>query len=164
MIAKKATFSAMCMLLVLAGNAYGFRSCDIPDSHAWSAATRYTVAELDFDETTGLVTGTETIYNYSNHFSDGHGECHVTYELSGSYVPGVEVFLVDGRRTNYSDSCPGELLSVEFPPAVLHSMQMEYDDGGSAVVKTADSGEFLAHGSWEPGKATYKTGEVCTIF
>lgn len=164
MIAKKATFFAICMGLVLAGNAQGFRNCNTQDSHAWSAATRYTVAELDFDETTGSVTGTETIYNYSNAFSDGNSECHVTYELNGSYVPGVEVFIVDGRRTNYSDSCPGELLRVEFPAAVLHSMQMEYTEDGSAVVKTADSGEFLAYGSWEPGKATYKTGEQCAIF
>jgi hypothetical protein len=41
---------------------------------------------------------------------------------------------------------------------------MEYARDGSAVVNSADSGEQLAGGSWQPGRAVYKTGEQCSIF
>ncbi len=152
------------LALVWSANGSAFRNCGTQDSEAWMAATRYTVGELAFDDTTGFASGTETFYNYSNAYESGTGECHVTYELSGSYVPGVEVFVLSATRTNYSSSCPPALLHIEYPPTMTHSFQMEYAVDGSAVVNSADSGEPVAGGSWQPGKAVYKTGEQCSIF
>ena len=151
-------------LLVVSGPASGFRNCGTEDSDAWSAATRYTVGEFAFDDTTGLASGTETIYNYSNIYDSHKGECHVTYELSGSYVPGVEVFVLNGTRSNYSDTCPPELLRSEYPADLLLSFQMQPAQDGSAVVSSADSGAHFAEGFWQPGKAMFKTGEHCSIF
>ena len=151
-------------LLVASGPASAFRNCGNEDSEAWSAATRYTVGELAFDDTTGLASGTETIYNYSNTYDTDNGECHVTYELSGSYVPGVEVFVLNGSRSNYSETCPPELLHIEYPADLLLSFQMQPAQDGSAVVSRADSGISFAEGSWQPGKAVFKTGELCSIF
>jgi len=151
-------------LLVVSGPAGAFRNCDTQDSDAWSAATRYTVGELTFNDTTGLASGTETIYNYSNAYDTSKGECHVTYELSGSYVAGVEVFVLNGTRSNYSDTCPPDLLRIEYPTDLLLSFQMQPAQDGSAVVSSADSGVHLADGYWQPGKAMFKTGEICSIF
>ena len=150
--------------LLWGGSASAFRSCDTQDSDAWSATSRYSVGELTFDDTTGSASGTETFYNYSNAYPAGPGECHVTYELNGSYVAGVEVFVLNATRTNYSDSCPPALLRIEFPETLSHSFQVEYASDGSALVNSADSGELLAGGSWQPGRAVYKTGEQCSIF
>lgn len=163
MISKTAILVASA-LLVEAGPASAFRNCGTENSEAWSAATRYTVGELAFDDTTGLASGTETIYNFSNSYETHIGECHVTYELSGSYVPGVEVFVLSGTRSNYSDTCPPELLRIEYPTDLLLSFQMQPAQDGSAVVSRADSGENFAEGSWQPGKAVFKTGEHCSIF
>lgn len=151
-------------LAVTAADTWAFRSCQQPDSDAWAAATRYVVGEIDFDSETGRAAGTETTYNYANQYGEGVNECHVTYELSGSYVPGVEVFVLDATRTNYSPSCPPREFEIEYPPSRLYAMQMEFGDGGLAVVSSADSGEFLARGTWHEGRAMYKTDETCTIF
>lgn len=164
MFGKKVTLFSISLLLSAAGPASAFRNCGNDNSDAWSAATRYTVGELAFDDTTGLASGTETIYNYSNAYDTNNGECHVTYELSGSYVPGVEVFVLSGTRSNYSDSCPPELLRIEYPADLLLSFQMQPAQDGSAVVSSADSGASFAEGSWQPGKAFYKTSELCSIF
>ncbi|MBK6511134.1 MAG: hypothetical protein IPG06_18000 [Haliea sp.] len=87
-------------LIVLSANTVAaFRNCNTQDSDAWSASTRYTVGEISFDAASGLASGTETNYNYSNAHADGIGECHVTYELSGTYVPVVEVFVLNARRS-----------------------------------------------------------------
>ena len=163
MFSKKATLVS-CALLVAAGPVSAFRNCGAENSEAWSAATRYTVGELAFDDITGLASGTETIYNYSNTYDSHIGECHVTYELSGSYVPGVEVFVLNGTRSNYSDTCPPELLRIEYPADLLLSFQMQPAQDGSAVVSRADSGLHFAEGTWQPGKAVFKTGELCSIF
>jgi len=152
------------LALIWASSASAFRTCETQDSDAWSASTRYTVGELSFDDATGSASGTETFYNYSNTYAAESGECHVTYELAGSYVAGVEVFVLNATRTNYSDSCPPALLRIEYPETLSHSFQMEYASVGSAVVNSADSGEQLAGGSWQPGRAVYKTGEKCSIF
>ena len=148
----------------VADPASAFRNCGNDDSEAWSAATRYIVGEVDFDDTTGLASGTETIYNYSNSYDTDNGECHITYELSGSYVPGVEVFVLNGDRTSYSDTCPTDLLRDQYPADRLLSFQMEPAQDGSAVVSRADSGISFAEGSWQPGKAVFKTGELCAVF
>ena len=155
---------ASALVVLWSGSASAFRTCETQDSDAWSASTRYAVGELTFDDTTGAASGTETFYNYSNAYDAGPGECHVTYELNGSYVAGVEVFVLNATRTNYSDSCPPALLHIGFPETLSHSFQMEYANDGSAVVNSAESGELLAGGSWQPGKAVYKTGEQCSIF
>jgi hypothetical protein len=41
---------------------------------------------------------------------------------------------------------------------------MKFTADGTAQVNRAESGEFLATGSWESGRAMYKTGEHCTAF
>ena len=150
--------------LVLAAETHAFRSCGTDVGNAYSAATRYTVGEIDFDDTSGLAAGTETTYNYSNSAGDTATECHVTYELSGTYVPGVEVFVLDATRTNYSPSCPSRNLDMEYPPNRLYSLQLELNDGGRARVSLADNGEVFAQGSWGAGRAVYKTEEHCTYF
>jgi hypothetical protein len=152
------------LALAGAGKAGAFRNCEAERDDAWSAATSYSVGELAFDDTTGIASGTETIYNYSNAYPTGIGECHVTYELSGSYVPGVEVFVLNATRSNYSDSCPPALLRVEYPENRHHSFQMTHARDGTAVLNSADNGDFLADGSWQPGKAVFKTGELCSLF
>ncbi|MEE4143460.1 MAG: hypothetical protein V2I26_01560 [Halieaceae bacterium] len=164
MYGKRTVSIAGGLALIWASGASGFRTCETQGSDAWSASTRYTVGELTFDDATGYASGTETFYNYSNSYAAGPGECHVTYELSGSYVPGVEVFVLNATRTNYSDSCPHSLLRIEYPETLSHSFQMAYADDGSAVVNSADSGELVAGGSWQPGRAVFKTGEQCSIF
>jgi len=163
MCAKKATFLSFAIAALVAQHASAFRNCSIADSDAWLAETHYTVSELAFDDTTGTASGTETIYNYSNAYPAG-GECHVTYELSGSYVPGVEVFVLSATRSNYSDTCPDSVLHIQYPAIRLQTLQMNHGADGSAVVNSGDSGEFLADGSWQQGKAMYKTGEECSVF
>ncbi len=164
MTGTRAIFFASGFALIWAGEASGFRNCGIEDSDAWTAATRYTVGELTFSDTTGLASGTETIYNYSNAYATGGGECHITYELSGNYVPGSEVFVLSATRTNYSDTCPPAVLAIEYPATILHNFQMEHSQDGSAVLSSGDNGDYLADGSWKPGRAVYKTGERCTAF
>lgn len=165
MIIKK----PICLLLGAAAfcwntSASAFRNCDTQDSYAWSADSHYTVGEIAFDSTTGEASGTETRYNYSNHYPNDALECHVTYELIGTYNPGVEVFTLSATRTNYSDSCPPGLLKVEYPESRLYALQMKFTADGSAQVSRAESGELLATGSWESGRAMYKTGEQCSAF
>ena len=164
MIGKRAILFVSGLAVVWAGNASAFRGCETENSDAWSAAASYTVGELAFDDTTGLASGTETIYNYSNTYPASIGECHVTYELSGSYVPGVEVFVLSATRTSHSESCPPALLSMEYPETTSHSFQMQPLEDGSAMMNSGDSGELLAQGSWQPGRAVYKTGERCSVF
>ena len=164
MIGKKRIFFAGGIVLAWASGASGFRNCEIQDSDAWAASTRYTVGELSFDDVTGLASGTETVYNYSNAYDTGGGECHVTYELTGNYVPGSEVFVLSASRSSYSDSCPQGLLEVDFPATVLHTFQMTFLQDGSATLNSGDNGDFLADGSWQQGNAVYKTGEQCSTF
>jgi hypothetical protein len=155
---------ALCPLLWWAAGANAFRNCDVSESYAWSASTHYTVGEIAFDGITGTASGTETRYNFSNHATAGSGECHVTYELSGTYDAVVEVFTLDATRSNYSDSCPPELLGAQYPPSRLYALQMAFSEDGSARVSSAASGQLLASGSWESGRAVYKTPEECEIF
>ncbi len=151
-------------LLVLSANTVAaFRNCNTQDSDAWSASTRYTVGELNFDAASGLASGTETNYNYSNAHADGIGECHVTYELSGTYVPVVEVFVLNARRSNYSDTCSDALLRVEYPSDRFLTLQVELAPGGSAVVHNVENGDFPAFGIWQAGTVVYKTQEQCSI-
>lgn len=151
------------LTLLLASNVEAFRNCNTQDSDAWSASTRYTVGEINFDAASGLASGTETNYNYSNAYADGIGECHVTYELSGTYVPVVEVFVLNARRSNYSDTCPHSLLRLAYPPYRFHNLQAELAPDGSAVVNNVENGDFPAFGVWQPGAVVYKTEEECSI-
>lgn len=156
--------AALSAPLFLPGSAAAFRSCDVENSHAYAASTQYVVGEIVFDQMTGLATGTKTIYNYANQDADGFTECHVTYELSGSYTPGAETFVLDARLANYSAFCPQKLIDINYPTELTFSLQMEFGADGTSQVSIADSGEFLAHGSWEAGSALYKTSESCVIF
>jgi len=156
--------AALLISVLSSGRIAAFRTCDTENSHAYAASTQYVVAEIVFDEMTGLSSGTRTTYNYANQEDDGFTECHVTYELSGSYTPGAETFVLDGRRTNYSPGCPQNLLEVDYPEDLTYSLQMNFAADGESRVNTADSGEFLANGSWESGHTVYKTDENCTIF
>jgi len=151
-------------VMFLAAHAQGFRNCEPADGDAWSASTAYLVGEITFDPTTGLASGTETRYNYGNTYGTGIGECHVTYELNGNYVPGVEVFTFSATRTNFSDTCPQRLLASDFPEQRLYALQIELAPDGVAVVHRADNHDYLAAGTWLPGRAMYKTPEQCTIF
>jgi len=146
------------------GGALAFRSCDTENSQAFSAATQYTVGELVFDQLTGTASGTKTIYNFANHYGDGRAECHITYELSGSYGAGSGTFVLDAKRTNFSTGCPQELIANDYPPDRTYALQMNFSESGAADVNYADNGELLARGSWEHGRTVYKTGEACTIF
>jgi hypothetical protein len=155
------TFTA---ILLAHQSVSAFRGCGNGDSDAWSATTKYTIGELVFDNTTGMASGRETIYNYSNSYDALLGECHVTYELSGNYVSGVEFFLLDGTRSSYSNTCPDELLETEFPPDLLFSIQMQRTQDGSVTVTSTSSGQHVARGSWTSGSVYYKTDEQCQIF
>ena len=157
-------FIATVIALSWGSGASAFRNCETADSSGFSASTKYTVGEVDFDEVTGLASGTETTYNYSNEHYDSFVECHVTYELDGNYVSGGGVFVLDATRTNHSASCPTDFLEINYPDNVLHSLQVEFDEGGQAVVKNAASAEFFAYGSWASGTAVYKTDEKCTEY
>lgn len=145
-------------------SAAAFRACETANSDAYAASTQYVVGEIMFDQMTGLANGTQTIYNYANQDADGFTECHVTYELSGSYTPGAEIFVLDARRTSYSAACPLELIDLEYSTELSYSLQMNFGADGTSQVSTADSGEFLANGSWAAGMTTYKTSESCAIF
>lgn len=150
--------------VLLSGRVAAFRTCEAENSHAYAASTQYTVAEIVFDEVTGLSSGTRTIFNYANQDGVGFTECHVTYELSGSYTPVAETFVFEGRRTNYSPACPLTLLEAEYPAYLRYSLQMNFAADGTSQVNIADNDEFLANGSWESGHTVYKTDENCSIF
>lgn len=141
-----------------------FRSCDMEDSFAYVATTQYTIAEITFEATTGIASGTETIYNHSNDAIDGHLECHVTYELSGSYEPASGTLVLDAHRSNHSISCPAELIAAGYPQERLYALLIELEREGGMRVSLADSGEQIAEGEWSQGATAYRTKETCTAF
>ena len=144
--------------------AAAFRNCDVENSYAYLASTQYTVEEIEFDPVTAWASGTRTIYNYSNRQDHSFEECHVTYELSGSYAAGSGTFVMEGRRTNYSRACPPEMITETYPPALAYALQVDFGGDGATVVNLADNGDTLARGSWEAGRTVYKTPETCTLF
>ena len=150
--------------MLFADAALAFRSCDLENSEAFEARTRYVVGEIDFDAVTGAAGGTETTYNYSNRGEAGFTECHVTYELSGSYEPVSRTFLLNARRSNHSSVCPASLIKFRYPDELVYSLQVSFADDGEPVVLQAASGQFFAEATWSEGRTAYKTGEECTIF
>jgi hypothetical protein len=144
--------------------ANAFRNCDIDNSDAWFASTRYTVSEIEFDPVTGLASGSRTIYNYANHYRQGGDACHVTYELSGSYGAGSGTFVLDARRTNVSHTCPPEVIARDYPVETTYAVQMQFEADGAATMRRADSGEFMASGAWGEGRTVFTTPEICTAF
>lgn len=156
--------TTLLICLCWAGEALAFRNCGIDNSQAFAAATHYTVGELAFDDTTGQAGGTETTYNYSNRDFDGFSECHVTYELTGSYEPVSRTFLLDARRTNHSSACPARLIKLQYPDELVYALQVSVADDGKPVVLQADSGEHFASAIWSEGRTAYQTGEKCTVF
>ena len=152
--------------LFIAGpeSANAFRNCNVGDGTAWSATTEFRVGELVFNDATGSASGRETIYIFSNTYGEGLGECHVTYELSGSYVAGVDFFVLDGVRSSHSNACPRNILEAQYPLDLRFSIQMERQQDGSLVVNSASNESYIAHGNWKEGSAYYKTEERCKIF
>ena len=157
-------FTAPILVFAWSSGAAAFRVCDTENSYAFSAATQYVVGEIAFDETTGLASGTETTYNFANRSFEDFTVCHVTYELTGNYEPVTRTFLLDARRTNFSDACPSHLIEFEYPNKLLYGFQMNVGAAGSAEVRIAASGEFFANGHWGEGRTVYRTSEKCTIF
>ena len=155
---------APAIVLLWSASAAGFRACDIDNSYAFSAATRYVVGEISFDPVTGQASGTETTYNYANQDDDGFTECHVTYKLSGIFEPGTGTFLLDTERTNHSVTCQEDFISINYPDTGRYALQMDFDPDGTSLVNSADSGQLVASGEWRPGRTNYKTIEECTIF
>ena len=144
--------------------ALAFRSCAEENSEAYTATTQYVVGEIAFDPETGNATGTETTYNHSNTSSSDLGECHVTYELTGSFESASGTLVMDARRTNHSHSCSPEFIETSYPPERLYALLIELGGDGRAQVHMADNGELIAQGEWSPGSTAYRTRETCTMF
>ena len=68
MVKRSLIIPTLIFSLPWVNSATAFRVCDTDNSYAFSAATQYTVGEIAFDDTTWLVSGTETTYNYTNNF------------------------------------------------------------------------------------------------
>ncbi len=164
MVKRSHIIPILIVTLPWASGAGAFRVCDIENSYAFSAATQYRVGEIAFDDTTGLVHGTETTYNYTNRDFDGFTECHVTYEFSGIVESGSGTFVLEARRTNYSPACPKDILEIKYPGHRRHVLQIEFETDGHSKVRRADNGELFSNGEWQAGRVTYSTPEVCTIF
>jgi hypothetical protein len=164
MVKRNYIIPTLIFILPWVNSAAAFRVCDTDNSYAFSAATQYKVGEIAFDDTTGLVSGTETTYNYTNQDFEGFIECHVTYEFSGIVEPGSGTFIIDAQRTNYSPACPGDLIDIKYPSHRRHVLQIKFETDGSSEVRSADSGELLTIGEWEAGRVAYSTPEKCTIF
>lgn len=161
---KQTILSSVLLVSLLGPNTgFAFRTCASEATDIYSAATRYVVGEIDFDDATGEASGTETTYNYVNRDSEGHNECHVTYELSGIVEPGSGTFVLDAQRTNHSATCALDLLEAKYPEKSLYVLQMTFAGDGTTRVHVADSGEFFANGDWHSGKTVYKTSEGCTV-
>jgi hypothetical protein len=164
MVKRSLIIPTLVSILVWSSCTAAFRVCDTKNSYAFSAVTQYRVGEIAFDDETGLVSGTETTYNYTNQDFEGFTECHVTYEFSGIVESGSGTFILDAQRTNYSPACPGDLIDTKYPPHQRHVLQIAFEADGTSQVHSADSGELLTSGEWEAGRVTYNTPEVCTIF
>jgi hypothetical protein len=141
-----------------------FRSCAQENSDAYTASTQYVVGEIAFDPDTGNASGTETTYNHSNTSTTEPGECHVTYELTGSFESASGTLVMDARRTNHSISCSPEIIEASYPPERLYALLIELGGDGRARVHLADNGELIAQGEWSSGSTAYRTRETCTIF
>ena len=164
MVKHSLIISTLIFSLPWVNPAAAFRVCDTDNSYAFSAATQYTVGEITFDDTTGLVSGTETTYNYTNRDLEGLSECHITYEFSGIVESGSGTFVIDAQRTNYSPSCPDDLIDIKYPSQRRQVLQIKFETDGSSEVRSADSGELLTNAEWETGRVAYSTPEKCTIF
>jgi hypothetical protein len=164
MAGSASPIAALVCALALMDSAQAFRTCDIDNSGAYAASTQYIVGELAFDEMTGLANGTETTYNYSNRSFEGFTECHVTYELSGSYDAGSQAFFIDANRTNHSPACPAKLIDFEYPDYRMFTLQVMLGDDGVSELRTDERAGFLATGTWRNGRTAYKTAEKCTLF
>ncbi|MEH6585906.1 MAG: hypothetical protein V7720_05065 [Halioglobus sp.] len=150
--------------MFLSLQADAFRSCEVEHSDAYLATTQYSVTEIFFDVITGMASGTETIYNHTNDAEGDSIECHVTYELAGSIEPVSGVMVFDAHRTNHSVSCPVGEIAYNYPEDRFYSLLVEFSENGKADVRLADSGELIAGGDWSDGVASYRTGEVCSLF
>ena len=158
-------FSCMVPLVALAWVdwAIAFRGCNTGDDGVYATATRYVVGEVTYEGATGQASGTETTYNHIDREFEGFTECHVTYELTGSYEASSGTLILDALRSNHSIECPADLIAATYPANQYYALQMQLQTDGEAEVRFADSGELLAKGRWGSGKMTYRTTEKCTI-
>jgi hypothetical protein len=163
MVMVKHTFFTLvaAISLVWSSAGYAFRACDDDNIDVYSAATRYVVGQISYDEATGQANGTETTYNYGNRDFEGFIECHVTYELSGIIEVGSSTFVLDARRTNHSAVCPSEMIDAQYPSETLYVFQMDFKSDGTSKVHLGSSGELFASGDWKDGKTVYQTPEEC---
>lgn len=164
MTARSFLSLALAAACILPTQASAFRACESENSEAYTASTQYVVGEIDFDPITGMASGTETTYNHSNTTFRDVGECHVTYELSGSFESASGTLVLDARRTNHSAACPPEYIATDYPAERLYALLIELAGDGSTQVHLADSGELIAQGEWKAGSTAYRTPETCTMF
>lgn len=164
MVKLKVAVTLLALLFFPSFGVHAFRTCDMNNSFAFSAATQYMVGEILFDETTGQATGTETIYNHANREFEGFTVCHVTYEFSGVFEPSSGTLVLDGTRTSHSATCPGDLIALTYPSERLYALYVEFEGNGRTAVHSATSGELLAQGDLDGAAIAYRTGEECTIF
>jgi hypothetical protein len=164
MAARSAFLLIPLIAAICAGEVRAFRACDVDNSDAYTASTQYVVGEIAFDPATGIASGTETTYNHSNASLQGLGECHVTYELTGSFESSSGTMVLDARRTNHSVSCSPEFIEASYPPERLYALLIELGGDGRALVHLADNGELIAQGEWSTGSTAYRTRETCSIF
>jgi len=160
MVRHKALAAILVAAGTVSGGAHAFRACDSAYGDTFTAST-YTVGEIEFDPVTGLATGTQTTYNHPLAEAAGFSECHVTYDLSGSYTPGSDTFVLEGERSSHSFECPARLIDADYPASRYIALQMVFLEDGSSEVTAADSGELLGRGGWRPGQTHFKTEESC---
>jgi hypothetical protein len=72
--------------------------------------------------------------------------------------------VLEAQRTNHSDTCPHDLIEIEYPATRRYLWQIEFREDKTSQVLLADSGEVMASGEWGSGKTLYRTDETCTIF
>lgn len=164
MAARTSLLSILVVLVCVPADVAAFRTCASENSEAYTASTQYVIGEIAFDSTTGLATGTETTYNHSNAGFQEFGECHVTYELTGSFESASGTLVLDARLTNHSATCPADFIAADYPDERLYALSIELAVDGSTQVHLADNGELLAQGEWSPGSTAYRTEETCSMF
>ena len=154
--------AASIALLAWPGTSAAFRNCPVEHSDAYRVESRYLVGELDYDAATRAAGGTETHYNFSNQHHSGVAECHVTYELSGTFAPESGLFLLEAARSSASHTCAPAFVEAEYPPYRSYALEVVFREDGGAELYRAEDGELLAIGDWrQGGLLSYKTPERC---
>lgn len=155
---------AVLLLLMAAQPGQAFRNCQIDgDSAAYRGSSAYLVGEIAYEAASGLASGTETHYTFSNAGPAGLSECHVTYELNGIYDEASALLVLDAQRTNQSRSCEPDLIDARFPDYRSYSMSLRQSPEGLTELVDAASGLVLANGDPSGGALLYRTDESCAL-